>query len=488
MKRLIALALTAIMLFCMTADVFAVGDGNIDGGGGGMGSGTSENKWIPGEEGVRVTVIRTADNAQASRSFDMTSASIRSNVFTFGIYSKLKYRDGVQLVIEAADYTVIKPTITMPQIISTGSSAASIDEIKRYFCSEYAVQLVANQTGIEYNTLINGEYKVLIEPVAYFLYNGNYFAMSAHQAALYDQLVSGNLRAKMASLSHKNLPLAMFLERPDLGYAAWNGTTSRTVSNDTIINYLGLGVVKFSDEEILTGDGFPAKGSPAPPEYIYRTDTDVITSVTVTADREYNPDNPLTARFKIGGDTYIVRNIVIPEDETQLVWVKWRTPPEPQDISIRVTVGGRTQYITARIEELTENEPPDPKANDRNDAFVIPAVPEEPQTETLSWGVWSAAWHAYWVWVSDWEWNGSRWVDNGQWVDNGWYDFTFNRYRASLATVQSITPEKAPTAISAAIKSGYGFSTAVEAKTESDAPTAAYTQAQTAVMHFPEFS
>ena len=41
--------------------------------------------------------------------------------------------------------------------------------------------------------------------------------MSAHQAALYDQMLSGGLRAKMVSLTHKNLPLAMFLERADLG-------------------------------------------------------------------------------------------------------------------------------------------------------------------------------------------------------------------------------------------------------------------------------
>ena len=36
-------------------------------------------------------------------------------------------------------------------------------------------------------------------------------------------------------------------------------------------------------------------GNPAGPQYAYRTDTDVITSIKVTADKEYNPDNPLTA-------------------------------------------------------------------------------------------------------------------------------------------------------------------------------------------------
>ena len=507
MKKFIVLVLTAVMLFSISICAFAVGEGNIDNGGSGMGAGTSTNKWVPGEEGVRVTVVRASDGAQVSQSFDMTNINLRDSVYTFGIYSKLRYRNGeVSLVLEAADYTVIRPTISMPRIISSGSSSASIDEIKRYFCSEYAVQLVANTTGIEYDTLINGQYKILIEPVAYFLFNGNYFAMSAHQAALYDQMLSGGLRAKMVSLTHKNLPLAMFLERAELGYPAWTGTTTKNVSNDTIINYLGLGVVHFTEEpipeeSIETPDpeeddwwyGFGwmygvGNGNPAGPQYAYRTDTDVITSIRVTADQEYNPDNPLSARFVIDGNNYLVEDIVIPEDESQIVWVKWHTPDEPGEVTIRVTVGGRTRTARAVIEEIVDNEPPDPKANDRNDLYQLPNVPVQTETETLSWGVWSASWHEYWEWIPNWEWTGTHWVDNGQWVDNGWYDFTFNRYHATLDANQSISPNsKVPTASGNRMKSGYGFDTSLECRIDTNAPVRAYTQAQTTQMFFPEF-
>ena len=507
MKKFIVLVLTAVMLFSISICAFAVGEGNIDNGGGGMGSGTSTNKWVPGEEGVRVTVVRASDGAQVSQSFDMTNINLRDSVYTFGIYSKLRYRNGeVSLVLEAADYTVIRPTISMPRIISSGSSSASIDEIKRYFCSEYAVKLVANTTGIEYDTLINGQYKILIEPVAYFLFNGNYFAMSAHQAALYDQMLSGGLRSKMVSLTHKNLPLAMFLERAELGYPAWTGTTTKNVSNDTIINYLGLGVVHFTEEpipeeSIETPDpeeddwwyGFGwmygvGNGNPAGPQYAYRTDTDVITSIRVTADQEYNPDNPLSARFVIDGNNYLVEDIVIPEDESQIVWVKWHTPDEPGEVTIRVTVGGRTRTARAVIEEIVDNEPPDPKANDRNDLYQLPNVPVQTETETLSWGVWSASWHEYWEWIPNWEWTGTHWVDNGQWVDNGWYDFTFNRYHATLDANQSISPNsKVPTASGNRMKSGYGFDTSLECRIDTNAPVRAYTQAQTTQMFFPEF-
>ncbi|MEG0655356.1 MAG: hypothetical protein RR463_09975 [Hydrogenoanaerobacterium sp.] len=37
------------------------GDPNIDGGGGGTESGTGTNKWIPGDDGVRVTIVRESD-------------------------------------------------------------------------------------------------------------------------------------------------------------------------------------------------------------------------------------------------------------------------------------------------------------------------------------------------------------------------------------------------------------------------------------------
>ncbi|MBQ6907702.1 MAG: hypothetical protein IJQ28_04935, partial [Clostridia bacterium] len=404
--------------------------------------------------------------------------------YHFGLYSKLLYRGGLTLSVRTSGYTYVNPELKMPKIITSASGASSITEIKKFFCSEYTVKLVAEQTGINYETLIGGNYKILIEPVAYFLFKGDYYAMSATQAALYDQMLSGGLRSKMVSLTHKNLPLAMFLEHPDLGYPAWTGSTTEKVSNDTIISSLGLGIVKFREE-------------PEPPrepetevyDYTYRTDTDVITSVRVDAREEYNPDRPLSVTFKILSSNYVVRNIVIPSGESQLVWVKWHTPTAPQVIPIRVTVGSSIRTINVRVEELVENEPPDPKATDRNDAFTVPSTPYESGTATLSWGTWSARWHAHWVWISNWVWNGSSWEDRGHWEDHGWYDFTYNPYSASITVTQVISPDsKDPTRRGQTMKSGYGFNTNTAATVTSTATTGAYTQAQTSVMYFPEFS
>ena len=155
--------------------------------------------------------------------------------------------------------------------------------------------------------------------------------MTATEAALYDQKVNGDLRSKMGSLTHKNLPLAIFLEEADLGYPAWSGSTNSKVSNDQIISSLGIGVVRFNDElEPPDVNDF---------DYEYRVDTDVISSVEVSGGQS-DPDNPVTVRFVIQGRTYTVSNVYYPDGDSQLVWVKWHTPSEPCIITIAVSVSG----------------------------------------------------------------------------------------------------------------------------------------------------
>jgi hypothetical protein len=46
-------------------------------------------------------------------------------------------------------------------------------------------------TGINYDVLINGEYKLLLEPIAYMTFQGIKIAMTATEAALYDQQLDG---------------------------------------------------------------------------------------------------------------------------------------------------------------------------------------------------------------------------------------------------------------------------------------------------------
>ena len=480
MKRIFAFFLSILLILgiCpMSALADTGGSGNVDGGGGSMGQGTLQNSWNPGMDGVGVTVIYSETQKPASASIDLTSKTPAIKIH-FGKVSKIQYRDGSSISPTTSSYVYYNPAITMPRIISTGSSKASIEAIKKYFCDEIIVRYIAELTGISYDDLITGKYKLLLEPIAYFKHNGVMYAMTAHEAALYDNQTGGALRRTMTSLTHKNLPLAMYLEYSDLGFAAYSGPTNKTCSNDTIIAYLGMGIVRFEEQP-------PEQPEPTDYDYEYRVDTDVITPVTLYAGSEIDPDGPATVTFTIKGSTYRMSNIVIPEGDSQLAWVKWHTPSEPQNITITVRTNRGTlsqTTIKAKVVDLSGNDPPDPKATDTAGSWRPSSVPSREEKSYAAWSVWWAQWHPYWVWHSTGD-------DDGYWVDEGWYDFFRDNYSASMTATTRIEPdEKVPTAAGNTMKSGYGVSNTVTATVSTSAPMSHYTYGQTAVSYFPEFN
>ena len=477
MKRILALILSAVLMLSISVPAYATGDENIDGGGGNMGSGTSTSYWNPGMDGVRVSVINVDSHAVVGNVIDLTNKTPASGVIHFSKVSKLSYNAGRSLSPVVGNYSYINPSQSLPRIISSGSYPASIDAIRSYFTDEQVIRAIAGYVGMDFDTLICGDYKIVIEPIAYLVYNGANYAMTATEAALYDQVVDGNLRYWMGSLTHQNLPLAIFLEEADLGYPAWSGSTTSKVSNEQIISSLGIGIVRFNDEvEEPEVDEF---------DYEYRVDTDVITPVTLYAGSEINPDGPATVTFTIKGSTYRMSNIVIPEGDSQLAWVKWHTPSEPQDITITVRTnrGALSQTtIKAKVVDLSGNDPPDPKATDTAGSWRPSSVPSREEKSYAAWSVWWAQWHPYWVWHSTGD-------GDGYWVDEGWYDFFRDNYSASMTATTRIEPdEKVPTAAGNTMKSGYGVSNTVTATVSTSAPMSHYTYGQTAVSYFPEFN
>ena len=489
MKKIFIYLLCFIFLLSMQRNVYAVGEGNIDGGGGGMGHGTSEYYWNSGDDGVRVTIIRDSDNTAVSTPVDFTNRHPDNIQFHFGKVSKIQYRNGALLTPTTSTYLYNNPEQPLPRIVSSDGNV-NIAAIKSYFTDEQIIRSIASITGFNYEQLIDGKYKLLLEPIAYFTFGGLKVAMTAHEAALYDQQIGGRLRSTMPSLTHKNLPLAMFLETSDLGFPAWDGPTTEKVTDDQIISSLGLGIVRFreADTPVVIG------GS----DFEYRVDTDVITAVTVTAGSRITPDNPATVTFNINGTKYRVTDIVIPEGNSQVVWVKWHTPGYPTAFTITVSANRGTvsrSTITARVVDLNEKVPPNPTANDEKpDGYSIPAVPNMPQKTTASWGLWSCYWKANWVWESDWEWvsdgeGGGYWVDNGEWVDRGDWEYTYTNYSASLTASMTVTPDaKVPTASGKTMKSGYGINLNVKTGLWSNAPSSAITGAQNVLSYYPEFN
>lgn len=473
-RCLLAVALLIFMLPCLPA--YAIGEGNVDNGGGEMGQGTSSNKWTPGNDGVRVTVVRVSDHAAVTTPIDLTNKRpvIQSH---FSKVSKLQYTNGAAISPSVSAYSYVNPAQALPKIMSSQSlGQASIAEIKSYFTDEQVIRSIANLTGMEFDVLINGEYRLLIEPVAYVTFQGVKLAMTATEAALYDEHTGGKVRSHLPSVAFQNLPLAMFLEVSDLGYPAWNGPTFGIRSNHEVKTALGLGVVRFNE---------------APPEvpevstfdYEYRTNTEVITAVDVSGGQS-DPDHPVSVTFNVGGRSYTVNNVYYPEGDSQLAWIRWTTPVEPQTMTITVRVRGggsvNNGTIKVNIVDLDENPPPNPLADDRNDSFRPGAVPNNAQVTSANWGVWRPWWYAYWVWHS----NGD---DDGYWCDHGWWEFDLDRYSASLSATMTISPdEKAPTASGRTMKSGYGINEKVITNVRTT-QSSAVTAAQNAVTYFPEF-
>ena len=179
LKRLLAFLCCFTLVFCLfPSSAFATGgNGNIDGGGGGMGQGTSSNFWTPGNDGVRITVVDASSGTAVSSPLDFSNRTQKTRLLHFGKVNKLQYLSGTGLSLQSgAAYSCIKPAQSMPTIVSS-KGQSNIEAIKRYFCSEYACMMVAQAAGVDYERMIAGEYKLLIEPIAYFTHNGQYDAL-----------------------------------------------------------------------------------------------------------------------------------------------------------------------------------------------------------------------------------------------------------------------------------------------------------------------
>ena len=110
LKRFFAILCSFCLLVCLLpATAFADGNGNIDGGGGSMGNGTSTNFWSPGNDGIRVSVVDAESGATVSTSVDFSNRT-QNNVVYFGKVNKLQYLAGASLTPQSgASYKYITP-------------------------------------------------------------------------------------------------------------------------------------------------------------------------------------------------------------------------------------------------------------------------------------------------------------------------------------------------------------------------------------------
>ena len=461
----------AVSLLAVPA--LAEGDGNIDSGGGsgsgggggsGMGDGNKENYWN-NEDGCRITILKNGSKVYSMDwSNQPEAASVRRS---FIPKNKLDYLHGAALNIVVKQYTSTVVPLKMPTIVG-GAGGNNIDAIKRYFTDKNVIQSISGGIGVPYDDLIGGEYRLLLEPVAYFTFKGVKWAMTATEAAMYDVQVKGQLRAWMKSLTHQNLPLSMFLEKTDeeLHLEKWTGSKSGKQTNADIIHYLGMGIVSFKAK--------PPVVTPGEYDYEFRTDTDVIISFPLSGskDEAITPDHNAYATMSIGGKTFRKR-FICPAGRTQLVWFRWHTPSEPQELTASAFGGSSSVNLRINVVKLEEKTPPDPTYYDRNDGFTPPPAPDYGSNLSTTWGEWIAE-----PALIGWRWK-------------------YVTYSASLVIHKyTLKPDercKTDYRIGngmTTMKSGYAVEVSVEPLVRQGAGVASYdvTPIQNAVATFPEFS
>ena len=188
-RQIFKIVLIILLGLASVSSIHAIGDGNVDGGGGDLGGGTGSNFWNPGDEGVRVTVVDAKSGTVKSKSVDYSNARPKDIKINFGKVSKTGYVKGTKLKPITTKYASTAPTKKLPDIISINGANKNIKAIRKYFTDEAIIKRIAKDTGIAFNTLVNGNYKLLLEPVVYLTYNGKRIAGTATEIAMYDRIL-----------------------------------------------------------------------------------------------------------------------------------------------------------------------------------------------------------------------------------------------------------------------------------------------------------
>lgn len=248
-KRILSALLAVMFLFTgLPGTAWAVGEGNMEAGGGQTETVTGDSFWN-GDWGIRFCVVDVASQTVVSATYD---ASNRNSGFEdyhhYGKTNKFDYRNGASLVIQKGLYSWNTPPVSIPTIVRT-SGTPDIKAIKDYFTDETVIRWIGDVTGMAYDTLISGDYKLFIEPILYYTFDSQKYAMTATEAALFDRAINGLLLRTMGNATHQQLPLSLYLEKSDLGFSKWSGAKTGIQNDTNIINYLGMGIVSFIPEE-----------------------------------------------------------------------------------------------------------------------------------------------------------------------------------------------------------------------------------------------
>ena len=346
LNRIITRFVSVLLLLAFSSTTAFAGLNLGNQNGTGFQGGTSNNYWgvytdggIPlnDTEGLRVTVYDVQTNVKVFNTIDITgepNIAATSNMSYFADGNELipkttwlNYVESTYNSVSESDMIKFNNCVISRGRVGIGYNAQYVPElanidivsvnntshleaIKSLLGSkEFLVHLSSLLGGgLTYEDISQGKYKIAFEPVAYFRYNGQNWAMSATECGLLNKYMknyfdagwnsTNNLRALLGPLTHSNLPRSAFLENKDLGVPIYSPSNSDyyngnpNYNSDTcIIRCMGIGV--------LTGDTDDDDDIEGTSVAEYHTDTDVYTS--------FNVRNIGETPF-VGESTFSIRN------------------------------------------------------------------------------------------------------------------------------------------------------------------------------------
>lgn len=110
---------------------------------------------------LEISVVNVDSHAVVGNTVDWSNQNPSTNMIHFGKVSKLSYNSGRALSPVVGGYVCVRPAQSLPRIISTGDYPASIAAIRSYFTDEQVIRAIAGYVGIDFDTLIAGDYKSL---------------------------------------------------------------------------------------------------------------------------------------------------------------------------------------------------------------------------------------------------------------------------------------------------------------------------------------
>lgn len=558
-RRLAAAMISLLFLFLVPCQA---NDNAQDGNGSPTGHGASGKGYYHGREYLYKVSIYVGKSDTASYSDPSLSGfQLLGNSFylrpryltfptvpTFSLYNKVQHQEGAALVAPTTVDIVTWGDIPPPPVVCGGTISA----VKSYFGDTNtlrdSIEEIANQNGQTSAQLaesltvtINGTtgqfsaseilpietdgvysnkvpWLILYEPIvlAHLRDGSTVLALTATEYALAQKLGYFDFHSRepdgqyISLMTHALLPSSIMLEQSWFGFPAPEPPAGRVKwSDDSVIDYGGWGM------RMLGVNGRPRQNNTAY-DTEYRVNTEAITSFEVTASADVTPDDPAYVTLRIDGasGTTVQKRVVLPQDSTQLVWIKWPTPANETYVTVVASISGnaavtftngsRGRFSDVSISSLEGADPPNPEFQDEKPyGFAIPEPPDEVDVSEASWTVWDCFWSPDWQYEPDWTWvpdptlpAGGHWRDDGDWVDNGNWDYALDRFSARLSADVALSPdEHCPTAEEVMgskgrgwqIKSAYGIKLDVTGRLSHNATSADVTNVQNVLVRYPEF-